>query len=216
MSLMPYDAIGTMRSHAAMLALDAGFEWAFMVDTDAMLGEDTLVRLLAHDRPVVFPLLTTKHDFMPGLPLSSPVLAPNTGLKPAVWGAMSVMLFNTKVFNCLPPFAWWGHDFHFAQCLAHYGHRIYIDTDTVVETTRGPSRNLGRSWDDLWSRFQKMFEHIRSDDRDRSPPPDFDSVFGEGTVDKDGVYWALEQWDRLGMSDRISGSQNGQHSLEHR
>ena len=200
MSLMPYDAIGIMRSCAATLALDAGVEWSFMVDTDAMLEPDTLVRLLEHDRPIVYPYLTTQHDVIAGLPLSSPRLQPHTGLQPVTWAAMSVMLFNVKVFNCLPPFAWWGHDYHFAQCLGHYGHRIYVDTDTVVETTKGPARNLGKSWESLWERFREVFDRIRFQDRDRGAPPGFDSVFGEGAIDKDGVYWALDQWSRHGMN----------------
>ena len=212
MSLMPYDAIGIMRSCAATLALDAGVEWSFMVDTDAMLEEDTLVRLIQHDRPIVYPYLKTEHDVLPGLPLSSPVLKPHTGLQPVTWAAMSVMLFNVKVFNCLPPFAWWGHDYHFAQCLAHYGHRIYVDTDTVVETTTGPARNLGKSWEALWDRFHTMFDRMRLQDRDRGAPPGFDPAFGEGTIDKDGVYWAVDQWQRSGMNGPQTG---GRENVNH-
>lgn len=215
MSLMPYDAIGTMRSCGALMALDAGVEWAFMVDTDALLEEDTLVRLLQHDRPIVYPLLRTEHDVLNGLPLCSPPLKPNTGLRPVLWAAMSVMLFNVKVFNCLPPFAWWGHDYHFAQCLAHYGHRIYVDTDTVVELTRGPARNLAKSWDQVWTGIRRTFERIREEERDRKASPDYDPAFGQGSIDGDGVYWGLEQWKRLGMNGPFShnkedGDERGQ------
>ena len=205
-SLMPYDAIGIMRACAAMLAVDAGVEWCFMVDTDAKLEPDTLVKLLQHDRPIVFPYLTTLHDAMPDLPLSSPRLEPHTGLQPVVWAAMSAMLFNVKVFNCLPPFAWWGHDYHFAQCLAHYGHRIYVDTDTVVETTRGPARNLAKTWDELETSRRSFFEYMRNGDRDRRPPPGFDPVFGDGVVTKDGAYWSVEPTRRHRMNGPFSGN----------
>ena len=214
MSLMPYDAIGIMRSCGATLALDAGVEWCFMVDTDVKLEEDTLVRLLQHDRPVVYPYLELKDDYLSSMAMSSPKIEPHTGLQPVVWSAMSAMLFNVKVFNCLPPFAWWGHDYHFAQCLAHYGHRIHVDTDTIVELTKGPARNLAKSWDQLWERFQFMFEHMRNADRERGAPPGFDPVFGDGTVDKDGVYWAVQQWERLGLNgpmqhQKLAGARNG-------
>src|SRR3990167_6293824 len=62
MSTMPADAIGIMRACASMLALDSGFEWCFMLDTDALVEKDTLLRLIAHDRPIVFPLIVADDD----------------------------------------------------------------------------------------------------------------------------------------------------------
>jgi len=199
-SLMPMDAIGVMRSCAAMMALDAGVEWCFMVDTDTLLEPDTLVRLLQWDQPVVFPLLNDLENKYPGTKLVSPTLQPNTGLHPVVWGAMSVMLFNVKVFNCLNPYAWHGSDYHFAQHLGHFGHRIYVDTDTLVNVSRGPARHLAKSWDELWASLRVSFEHLRNDDRDRKPPPWFDPVFGDGQVDRHGTYWALDSDRRVSMN----------------
>ena len=200
MSTMPADAIGIMRACAAMLALDSGFEWCFMVDTDVHLEKDTLVRLMAHDRPIVFPMLNLLNDDAPGAPVSSPrVLSSGLGLQPMRWAAMSCMLFNTKVFNCLDHYAWHGHDYHFAQSLWHYGHRIYMDTDTVVNVTRGPARHPSRTWDELWARLKKGYEGRANEDRDRRPPADFDPAFGQGTVDKDGVYWAVDNWKNIGV-----------------
>ena len=205
LSMMPQDAIGIMRACAALLALDAGFEWCFLVDTDVLLEKDTLARLLKHDKPIVYPLLVDLENKYPGTALSAPELTKDTGLQPVVWSAMSCMLFNTKVFNCLPPYAWHGHDYHFAQNLAHYGHRIYVDTDTVVPISRGPARHLAKDWVELWSGLKRAFESRRSDDRDRRPPADFDPVFGKGTVDKDGVYWAINNWKYLGVNGPMQG-----------
>ena len=200
MSTMPADAIGIMRACASMLALDAGFEWCFMVDTDVLLEKDTLVRLLKHDRPVVFPLLTLLSDDAPGAPISSPrFLRTNLGLQPVVWSAMSAMLFNTKVFNCLDHYAWHGHDYHFAQSLGHYGHRIYVDTDTVVQVTHGPSRHPSKTWEELWAGLKRAHTNRATVDRKRGPPPGFDPAFGQGTVDKDGVYWAVDKWKYTGV-----------------
>ena len=206
MSTMPADAIGIMRACAAMLALDGGFEWCLLLDTDCKVEEDTLVRLIAHDRPVVYPMAVADNDEYPGAGLSSPMLKAGSGLVPVVWSVMSCMLFNTKVFNCLAPYAWHGHDFHFAQNLAHFGHRIYVDTDTVVHLTKGPARWPVTKWTTLWEKIGLAYEKRRTNDRHREPPPGFDPAFGEGTVDEKGVYWAMEEWKRLGVNGPMDGN----------
>lgn len=209
MSTMPADAIGIMRACAAMLALDGGFEWCLLLDTDCKVEEDTLVRLIAHDRPVVYPMAVADndtHDDFPGAGLSSPILKSGQGLVPVVWSVMSCMLFNTKVFNCLDHYAWHGHDFHFAQSLAHFGHRIYVDTDTVVHLTKGPARWPVTEWKTLWDKIGRGYERRRKNDRHREPPPGFDPVFGEGVVDDKGVYWAMEEWKRLGVNGPMDGN----------
>ncbi len=201
MSTMPADAIGIMRACAAMLALDAGFEWCLMVDNDALVEEDTLVRLIQHDRPVVYPLvLPPENEFMGEGMLCHPYLLEGTGLQPVTWSTMSVMLFNTRVFNCLAPYAWHGHDIHFAQNLAHFGHRIYVDTDTVVHTTRGPARHPAQPWDELWERLRTKYNSRQNDKRHREPPPDFDPAFGKGSVDSEGVYWGVDSWKYGGVN----------------
>ncbi len=206
MSTMPADAIGIMRACAAMMALDAGFEWCLLVDTDCQLEEDTLIRLIEHDRPVVYPMVVAIEDEWVGSGLSSPILKSGDGLVPVVWSVMSCMLFNVKVFNCLDANAWRGHDFHFAQCLGHFGHRIMVDTDTVVHVTRGPARWPVTKWTQLWEKIGNSYEKRRTADRHREPPPGFDPVFGEGTVDKNGVYWAMEEWKRLGVNGPGAGN----------
>ncbi len=194
MSIMPTDAIGIMRACAAMLALDSGFEWCLMIDTDVLLEKDTLLRLLEWDCPVVYPLVRDPKPRYPGAPLSGPILGSGNGLQPVTWSTMSCMLFNTKVFNCLPPYAWHGHDYHFSQCLAHYGHRIHVDTNTIVNVGRSPSRHPIKEWDELWADLRNNFERGQNEDRDRRPPKDFDPVFGEAHVSPDGTYWGLESW----------------------
>ena len=204
MSTMPADAIGIMRACAALLALDAGFEWCFMVDTDVHLEKDTLVRLLKHDRPVVFPLLNILHDKTPG-PISNPIfLRDHIGIHPVTWAGMSCMLFSTKVFNCLDHYAWHGHDYHFSMSLGHYGHRIMVDTDTVVNVVRGPARHPSKRWGEFWEDCERAYTSRGNDDRDRRPPPDFDPAFSPGVVDKDGVYWAVEQWKHVGVQGPVT------------
>lgn len=216
MSMMPTDAIGIMRACAAQQALDAGFEWCFMLDTDVHMKPDTLVRLIDSDRPVVYPLVVDKEDRYLGAPVSAPKLRPGMGLQPVFWACMSAMLFNTKVFNCLDAYAWHGHDRHFSECLAHYGHRIYVDTDTVVEAVRGPSRHPSKTWEQLWADLGKAHDRRQTQDRDRRPPPDFDPAFSKGVVDRDGVYWALDKWKYSGVRGPVNDEQAAQQEAEWR
>ena len=90
-----FEAIPMMRWSASMMARDGGVEWLLMVDNDVWLERDTLLRLLAHDRPIVFPLIEDMEKKYPDViaTLSDPVLKAGQGLKPVRWSAMSCMLF---------------------------------------------------------------------------------------------------------------------------
>ena len=192
--MMPSAAIGEMRASGAMMALDGGVEWCFMIDTDIWLEPDTLVKLLKWDRPIVFPLLIDDAPLYPGIsmPLSSPALEPGQGLQPVVWGAESAMLFHVNVFNCLSQFAWMGHDYMFAQQLWHYGHRTYVDTETVVHCKRGPARHRSKNFDEFWDSRKEFHHKQRNEERDRKPPKDYDIEFGSKTVTEGGVYLAVD------------------------
>ena len=144
--------------------------------------------------------------------LCYPYLLEGTGLQPVTWSTMSVMLFNTKVFNCLAPYAWHGHDIHFAQNLAHFGHRVYLDTETVVHLTRGPARHPAQSWDTLWARLKAKYDSRQNEKRHREPPAGFDPVFGKGSIDTEGVYWAVDSWKYSG----VNGPMQIQKDIERR
>ena len=193
-SMFSTDAIGLMRWSASMSARDSGVEWLLMVDNDALLEKDTLVRLLAHDRPVVFPLLNDLEQRYPVeiAPMSAPPeLQPGSGLVPVRWAVMSVMLFNVKIFNVLDSHVWWGTDYHFGQALNYIGHRMYVDTDTVVNVVRGPSRHSAKEYDQFWADHRKMQERIHNEERDRRAPPGFDPLVDDGWLDKDGTYYGV-------------------------
>jgi len=169
-------------------------EWILMVDNDVLVEKDTLLRLLSHDRPVVFPMLEDMEKRFPRLvaPLSGPDLTePGHGLVPVRWAAMSCMLFNVRIFNVLEATAWRGNDFVFAQCLNFLGHRIYVDTDTVVKVTKGPTRHASKDYDEFWADHRKMWDKLRTEDRDRRPPPGFDPLKDDGFVDKHGTYFGV-------------------------
>ena len=207
MSILPTDAIGIMRACAALLALDSGFEWCLMVDTDVHVEKDTLVRLLAHSRPVVFPVLEVFNNVVKG-PLGSPMLMfSGQGLQPVVLSAMSCMLFNTKVFNCLDHYAWHGHDYHFSQSLNHFGHQILVDTDTVVGVTRPPTGTPSRPWDEMMEGMKRSHDSRLDDERHREPPPDYDP-FGTGHIDKYGAYWNGSERD-VSENGSVNGPGNG-------
>lgn len=207
--LHPRDAIGTMRATAALMAQDAGMEWCLMLDTDVILKKDTLVRLLQHDRPVVYPYVVDLEQRYPGSTMMRPVRKPGSGLQPVVWSVMSCMLFDTKVFNALPAHAWYGDDFMFSQYLRHVGHRIHVDTDTIIDAVKGPARHNSWSWDELHAGLKRSFEMMRYEDRDRRPPPDFDPAFSEGEVTPDGAYWSSNTpWPK---APGLANNDFGQH-----
>ena len=193
-NLFSSDAISFMRWSASMLARDSGVEWLLMVDNDALVEKDTLVKLLAWDMPVVFPLLEDLEQKYPEemSPLHVPErLEPNTGLQPVRWSAMSVMLFNPKIFNVLEPYAWRGTDFQFGQALNYIGHREYVDTNTVVKVARSPSRHAQKGYDEFWAFHREMYDRLKFEDRDRQPPPGFNPETDNGFLDKDGTYFAV-------------------------
>lgn len=211
-SIFSFEAIPMMRWSASLMARDGGMEWLLMVDNDVLLEKDTLLRLLAHDRPVVFPMLDDMEKRLPRIiaPLADPDLSERGhGLVPVRWAAMSCMLFNVKIFNVLEPTAWRGSDFLFSQALNHIGHRIYVDTDTVVKVTRGPTRHASKEYDEFWADHRKMWDRLRLEDIDRGPPPDFNPLTDNGYVDKYGTYFGV-----LNSVARGKQHQNGQHKEE--
>ena len=187
-------AIGLMRWQASMTARDAGVEWLLMVDNDVLLEKDTLLRLMAHDRPVVFPLIEDLEQRFPEevSPLSCPpALESGQGLVPVRWSAMSCMLFNTRIFNVLDSNAWWGTDYHFGQALNYIGHRIYVDTDTVIKVSQGPTRAASLDYDEFWAANRTFNARHRGEERDRRPPPGFNPETDDGWLDKNGCYFAM-------------------------
>ena len=206
-SLFSFEAIPMMRWSASMLARDAGVEWILMVDNDALVEKDTLLRLLAWDRPAVFPLVEDMEKKYPRMiaPQSDPDLTePGHGLVPVRWAVMSVMLFNTRIFNVLEPTAWRGNDFVFSQALNYIGHRIYVDTDTVVRVTKGPTRWASKDYDELWADHRKMWDRLRYEDRNHEPPPGFNPITDDGYVDKHGTYFGVINSVARGKSNGTS------------
>ena len=207
-SIFSFEAIPMMRWSASMLARDGGVEWLLMVDNDVWVEKDTLLRLLAHDRPVVFPMLEDMEKRLPRIiaPLSGPDLSePGHGLVPVRWAAMSCMLFNVKIFNVLSETAWRGSDYLFAQALNFLGHRVYVDTDTVVKVTKGPTRHASKEYDEYWEDHRKMWERLRAEDRDRRPPPEFNPLKDNGLVDKHGTYFGVLNKVARGQDNHQNG-----------
>ena len=193
--VMPGDRIGQMRTEATYMALDSGAEWLFMVENDVLLEPDTLERLLGCDFPVVAPYINDLEQKWPGTTLSGPGYLPHSGIHPVLWTVMSAMLFNTKVFNAIGPNVWGSHgginEYHLAQRLSHVGHRIYMDTDVVVNVARSPSRPRSLTWDELQAGTRAAFERSRNEERDRRPPEGFDPIFGENHLSRCGAYEPL-------------------------
>lgn len=135
----PYDALGTMRNESVLQAQLEGFEWLLMVDNDVLPERDTLIRLVAHQMPIMTPYIIEPGS---GRKLFGPGWEPNQGIKPLRWTVLSMLLFQTNVFNCVGPRFWSdavGADegYHF-MTLYKYGHRPWMDTNTVCVVADTP------------------------------------------------------------------------------
>lgn len=190
----PYDALGTMRNEAILQARLEGFDWLLMVDNDVMPKPDTLVRLLAWDMPIVAPLVLEPGT---GKQLSGPRMEANTGLHPAKWAVLSMLLFDTKIFNCFPAGNMWadaiGADegFHFMK-LRYYGHRLYVDTDTQLVVAGEPLYPLAMNRFSKEDRDKWKWEKIVKN----QAPPDRRAIdpFGPGVM-PDGDYMPFIKGD---------------------
>ena len=160
----PYDALGTMRNEAIMIAQNEGFEWLLYLDNDVMPDRDCLLRLLNWQLPIVSPYVAEPGT---GRRLFGPDWNPNQGIRPAKWTVLSMLLMRTSVFNCMgTPSRFWsdaiGADegYHF-QTLWHYGHQPWVDTNTQLVTAGGPHYPLSSNRlnpeqrRELWERISK-------------------------------------------------------------
>ena len=59
--------------------------------------------------------------------------------------------------------------------------------------------------------LERGYNRRQSTDRDRRPPPGWDSAFSPGMVDKDGVYWAVDKWKYGGVLGPVSSKMLEDH-----
>ena len=153
--IMPMADIGYMRDTAVMKALDGGFEYVCLIDSDVLPEPDVLVKLLTHQATMVAPYMVE-----PGsVQLGYPIWPVNVGLRRMRWVCGSFMLFRPQIFNCPNVmFRASRDDELFFQTLWHYGIYPLMDTDTEVLLTRGPRRHGTRSWNERWHLIRDIYE----------------------------------------------------------
>jgi hypothetical protein len=203
----PYDALGTMRNEAAMMAQYEGFEWVLYVDNDVMPEKDYLIKLLERGYPIMVPYVTEPGT---GKPLFGPAYSPNQGMQPAKWSVLSMIMFRTNVFSSFPPGGFWadaiGSDegFHF-QKLWTVGHRPYIDTDLPLEVKGSPHYPLSSNRLTMVERME-MWDLVN---QRRAEPPDRRPVTDGKSIDKYGQYmpWVAPWHDPA--SAPVSGGGSG-------
>jgi len=190
----PYDALGTMRNEAILMALNEGFEWLLYIDNDVEPEPDVLTRLIQRQHSILSPFIAEPGT---GRQLFAPNMHTNTGLQPAKWTVLSMLLFRTSVFNATGPDFWRdpiGADegFHF-QKLWFLGHRPFIDTDIQLvvggaphyplSTNRLPSDERRELWDKI--------------NEKRNRPPNRSPMDPDGPHVVDGEYmpWSIPNRD---------------------
>lgn len=131
------------RNDLAQAAIDCGADWILWLDSDMIFPSTTLLRLLAHKRPLIagnymkrsLPLTTVAYpqigDWENWLPLE---MQGDTEVVEGV--GMGVFLMKTSILEELPR-PWFnfeyrdgryhGEDFYFQQLLRNAGYEIHID-----------------------------------------------------------------------------------------
>jgi len=208
----PFDAMGTMRNEAIIEAQNAGFEYLLYIDNDVLPAQDTLIRLLKWDMPIVAPLILEPEI---GRGLHGPSREANTGLQPVRWCVLSMLLFKTSVFNCTGTDFWgdpMGADegFHFKR-LWSFGHRPYIDTNTQLLVYGRPHYPLatnrieqqpGETWDEAKIRtYQKRTETWRDKWASLQRSPNRRPIKGTTQHIQDGEYMPFGSPDWRPMAD---------------
>jgi len=198
----PYDALGTMRNEAILMAQNEGFEWILYLDNDVMPEPDTLVRMIERQYPILAPMVVEPGT---GRQLFAPGVTPNSGVVAGKWTVLSMLLFRTSVFRCVGPNFWRdavGADegFHF-QHLWYYGHRPYIDSDIqliVAGTPHYPlsSNRLSRAdREEMWNKINEK----------RNRPPNRLPLDPNGPSVVDGEYmpWGTPPEDGFGQDNQV-------------
>ena len=186
---LPFDQISAMRDAATMMGRTSGAEWLCLVENDVLPEPDTLVRLMSHQQPVIAPLVTSADDVEGGL-LHGPKRQPNTGIHPVKWAVTSFLLIKAGVFNCLGTNPWSSvtNEGVFFNTLAYYGHRAWIDTDTIVPVATPPSRPMGN-----YTTFDERIERMRRVQDSKQAGPDRSPIDPDDPRNVNGFYAAWIQ-----------------------
>ena len=134
--------IASKRNAAVTLLLEhKQFEWLLMLDSDMRPLPDTLLRLLAHDRPIVSALYRQKRPpfkFVAARADNGP-LALDAGLQLVESVGAGCILIRRAVLEALPGPHWFKandqdalEDVNFALAAAAAGFPVYVDTSLEV------------------------------------------------------------------------------------
>lgn len=143
--------IGANRNRIVRHALSGDYSHVWFVDDDMIFPKDHLLRLLAHNQPVVASLyLNRKPPFYPvaynsmtlvdGVPVWKPVSlqgAPSEGLGEIVGAGTGGMLIRTEVFRAIEYDTWFEHhqstdDLAFCQRVTAAGFPIFLDLGATM------------------------------------------------------------------------------------
>lgn len=140
--------IGINRRNIVTRALEDDYEWVFFVDDDMVFPSNHLLKLLAHDLPVVASLYLNRtppygvmaynsSEVINGLRMWKPVTlagAPATGVAQIVAAGTAGMLVHTNVFKKIEYGTWFEHpnstdDLAFSQRVIEAMFPIHLDLD---------------------------------------------------------------------------------------
>jgi hypothetical protein len=169
----PYDALGTMRNEIMTHAIAGGFEFVMMIDNDVMPTEDTLVRLMMHDEPIIAPYVEEPIDpenpAGPRRVLHGPFREPHQGTYKVKWHVLSMVLYKTVFAASLGTDFWQdsiGGDegYHYAKMYAQSGVQPRVDSDIVLKVGGKPLYPLtvkkSDQYEEEWQRRREQFNSV--------------------------------------------------------
>ena len=142
----PGDGMNKMRNWAVQQTLELGYDHLFLVENDAWVKPDTLIRLLRSPYGITMPNMY----YVPFPPMGRTCWGPqpkkggHTGYWPLRWSVFTAAFYNRKALELVQPFFGdyvdEGSEF---ERWRDYGLSAYMDLDTWIDVLRCPSGHSG-------------------------------------------------------------------------
>ena len=169
---LPYEHLASMMDHGIVQAMNRGFDYICLLETDVLPEPDLLMHLMGAEVPIIAPIIV---DPDTGKAVGSPQHASHTGLKRMKWVPTSFLLFKSNVFHCLAPTIFTGvagEDMVWER-FWYYGHQPFLDTDHPLEMVTHATRSGNLTIDERWEWLKTVDERRRQPaDRSSSNPND--------------------------------------------
>ncbi len=164
--------IDVLRNGIVKMALEQGCSHLIMMDTDMWFPPDTIMRLLAHNLPIVGALCFRKYPpFEPFMQKDKKLIDEwqENELVEVDRTGTGCILYRMDVFNKISP-PWFefvkndegevllGEDYCFCDKLTSEGYRIFVDTGVMAEHLS--TNRINAAWYKFWKSIRKQNKEV--------------------------------------------------------